>query len=179
VPLYIQELRGTVAGSSALTGALAAAVGVLTGVCGLAFAPLGDRHDRMGLLSLFVAAGALCALPIFFLAGPWSFVVLYVLSAMCLGPANPFLESTMAVLTTRGTRGVLFGVEAFMGSMAMFAAPVVGSLVAIGLTLKHVFLAFGLALTLAAAAARLAGRSARRNAAAQASRISPASGAPA
>jgi len=88
VSLYIQELRGTIQGSSALTGALSGVVGVLTGLSGMMFARFGDRHDKLRLLTVFVGLGAASALPIFFLPGSWSFVGFYVLSAVFLGPSN-------------------------------------------------------------------------------------------
>ena len=158
VSLYIQELRGTIQGASALTGALAAVIGVLTGFSGMIFGRFGDSHDKLRLVTIFVALGAASALPIFFLPGAWSFVGFYILSAVFLGPTNPLLESTMTVLTSRATRGVLFGVEAFMGSMAMASAPMVGSIVTISFTLKHIFLLFGLALVLALVVAEISRR---------------------
>lgn len=162
VSLYIQELRGTIVGSSALTGALSAVIGVLTGLSGMAFARFGDSHDKLRLLTLFVTLSAASALPIFFLPGSWSFVGFYILSAIFLGPTNPLLESTMTVLTSRSTRGVLFGVEAFMGSMAMALSPMVGSVVSIAFSLKHVFLAYGLALIGALAVSLLSRRAVAR-----------------
>ncbi len=162
ISLYIQELRGTIEGSSALTGALSAVVGVFTGLSGMMFARFGDRHDKLQLLTVFAALSAVSALPIFFLSGSWSFAGFYVLSAFFLGPTNPLLESTMAVLTSRSTRGALFGVEAFMGSMAMAASPLVGSAVSIAFTLKHVFLAYALALAAALAVSVLSRRAVLR-----------------
>ncbi len=162
VALYIQELRGTIQGSSALTGALSGVIGVLTGLSGMVFARFGDRHDKLRLLTVFLAFGAASAMPIFFLPGSWSFVGFYILSAVFLGPTNPLLESTMTVLTSRSTRGVLFGVEALMGSMAMAMSPMVGSVVTIALSLKHIFLVYGLALAGALVVAELSRRAAAR-----------------
>jgi DHA1 family multidrug resistance protein-like MFS transporter len=163
--LYIQELRGTIQGSSALTGALSAVIGVLTALSGMLLTRLGDRHDRLRLLAAFMALSAASALPIFFLPGSWGFVVFYILSVVFLGPTNPLLESTMTVLTSRSTRGVLFGVEAFMGSMAMALAPFLGSVVTIAFTLKHIFLVYAIALVAAFAVAMVCRRSAARHAA--------------
>jgi DHA1 family multidrug resistance protein-like MFS transporter len=161
--LYIQELRGgTIQGSSALTGALSAVIGVLTAVSGMMLTRLGDRHDKLRLLTVFLAFSAATALPIFFVPGSWGFVGFYILSVVFLGPTNPLLESTMTVLTSRATRGVLFGVEAFMGSMAMALAPFLGSVVTIAFTLKHIFLAYGIALVFALAVAAVSRRAAAR-----------------
>ncbi len=160
--LYIEELRGTIEGSSALTGALSAVIGVLTAISGMMLTRLGDRHDRLRLLSVFMALSAASALPIFFVPGSWGFVVFYIISAVFLGPTNPLLESTMTVLTSRATRGVLFGVEAFMGNMAMALAPLLGSVVTIAFTLKHIFLAYGIALVAAFAVAMFCRRAAAR-----------------
>jgi DHA1 family multidrug resistance protein-like MFS transporter len=165
VALYIQEGRGTIEGSSALTGALSAVIGVLTGISGMMLTRFGDRYDKLRMLTVFVGLGAAAALPIFFIPGPWSFVSLYILSAIFLGPTNPLLESTMTVLTSRSTRGVLFGVEAFMGSMAMALSPMIGSVVTITFTLKHIFLAYGIALVGALVVAEMSRRAAARAAA--------------
>ncbi len=160
--LYIQELRGTIQGSSALTGALSAVIGVLTALSGMLLTRLGDRHDKLRLLTVFMALSAATALPIFFAPGSWGFVVFYILSVVFLGPTNPLLESTMTVLTSRSTRGVLFGVEAFMGNMAMALAPFLGSAVTIAFTLKHIFLVYAIALVGAFAVATFCRRAAAR-----------------
>jgi MFS transporter, DHA1 family, multidrug resistance protein len=161
VSLYIQETRGTIQGASAITGALSAAVGVLTAISGAMLGRFGDRHDKLKLLTVFVALSAATALPIFFVPGAWSFAFFYIASAVFLGPTNPLLESTMTLITSSTTRGVLFGVEAFMGSMAMACAPFFGSAVTIKFSLKHIFLAFGLALVAAVGVAELSRRAAR------------------
>ena len=156
VPLYIQELRGTIQGAAALTGALAAATGVMSALSGLTLTRLGDRFDRLKLVGVFLTIGTLLALPIFFLQSPWGFVVLYVLAAFVLGPTTPLLEAHMSSMTSSRSRGVLFGVQAFVSSMGWFMAPIVGSAVTIALSNKHIFLFFALALALSIGVAAIA-----------------------
>jgi DHA1 family multidrug resistance protein-like MFS transporter len=149
LPLYIQELRGSVEGASALTGGLAALTGVVTAASGLTLTRLGDRYNRLVLLALLAGGGALLAYPIYLLTATWGFVTFYLLTAFALGATQPLLESHMSSAISRETRGMLFGIEALVGSLGWFAAPLVGSAVTIAFGLKSIFLAYALTLSLA------------------------------
>jgi len=91
LPLYIQQIRGTLTGASALTGFISAALGAVTAVAGLTLARLGDRCDKNRLATGFLALGAVISLPIFFAGRLWLFSLLYVSATFWLGGVEPVL----------------------------------------------------------------------------------------
>jgi len=146
LPLYVQQIRGTLTGASALTGFISAALGAVTAAAGLTLARLGDRHDKTRLAAGFLAVGAAVSLPIFFAERLWLFSLLYVLATFWLGGVEPVLQSLTSVHTPAGKRGLLFGVQATMASLGWFLAPIVGSRITIRFSIEHAFLAYSLAL---------------------------------
>jgi DHA1 family multidrug resistance protein-like MFS transporter len=148
IALYIQELQGTVRGASAVTGLVSGAAGITAGIAGLTLTRLGDRFDRIKLVGVFVGLAAVLAFPIYFAPGLTGFVLAYMGSSFFLGSTNPLLESYLSSMTSAGSRGVLFGTQAFVSSIGWFLAPVTGSLVAIAFGTRSVFLLFSLTLAL-------------------------------
>ena len=148
IPIYIQELRGTVEGASAITGAVSAAAGIMAALSGLTLARLGDRYNRIKLVGVFVGLAAVTALPIAFIPTIWGFLVFYMMASFFLGPTSPFLESYLSSMTSARSRGMLFGVQAFVTSVGWFLAPLTGSAIAISLGTGKIFLFFSGALGL-------------------------------
>lgn len=146
VPLYVQEMRRSIQGASALTGVIAAAAGVATGLAGLTLARLGDRYERAGLLALFTGLAALAALPLFFMPSLAWFICLYPLSFYFIGAVEPLIQSHLSANTPLRSRGTAIGMQTLFGSLGWFLSPLAGSAVAVGLGIRHVFLLFSLAL---------------------------------
>jgi DHA1 family multidrug resistance protein-like MFS transporter len=152
LPLYVQQIRGTLTGASAVTGFISAALGVVTAAAGLTLARLGDRFDKQRLIALFLSAGAVVSLPIFFTGSLWSFTLFYVLATFCLGGVEPILQSLVSFHTPAAKRGLLFGIQTAIASLGWFIAPIVGSRITIRFSIKHAFLAYSLSLFLALSA---------------------------
>jgi DHA1 family multidrug resistance protein-like MFS transporter len=148
VPLFVQEMRGGIQGVSALTGVIVAAAGLATGLAGLTLAKLGDRFERMRLLGWLAGLAALAALPLFFMHRLIWFICLYPLSFYFIGALEPLIQTHLSVNTPLESRGTAIGIQTLFGSMGWFFSPLAGSALAVGLGLRHIFLAFSLSLFL-------------------------------
>ena len=148
IPLFIQQLRATPKGVSAITGIISAAAGLTTALAGLTLAHLGDKHDKDRLLSVFFAAAAVAAFPIFLNENLVWFTVFYLVSIYFVGAINPLLQSQLSTMTHPNNRGAVLGLQTSAGSVGWFFSPLAGSAIAIYLDLKYIFLFFSISLFL-------------------------------
>lgn len=140
IPLHIQDMKGGVAGASAATGLLTSMVGLAAAVAGITIVRLGDRMNRLLLISLCLGATALVSLPLFSTRTVFSFGFVYVFMVFCSGAVEPTLQSHLSEQTDASKRGRLFGVQTLVASLGWFAAPLTGSAVAIHYGIRYVFL---------------------------------------
>jgi len=148
LPLYVQQLRATPDGVSAITGAISAAGGVATALASLTLTRLGDRHDRSTLLRIFFAAAGVAAMPIFFKQNLIWFTVFYLVSLYLIGAIYPLLQSQLSTMTHPSNRGAVFGLQTSAASVGWFFSPLAGSAIAIYLDLRYIFLFFSISLFL-------------------------------
>jgi MFS transporter, DHA1 family, multidrug resistance protein len=146
IPLHIQEIRGTVEGASVVTGLLSAAIGGVAAISGLTIARLGDRINKLTLISRLLWISALCALPLFFTRGVWDFGVCYIVVAFFMGGVEPNLQSYLSERTDSSSRGMVFGAIALVGGFGWSAAPLLGSVVSIGLGIRWLFLFYAIGI---------------------------------
>ena len=146
--IYIQELRGTVEGSSAVMGLVSALVGGLIALAAILMGKLADKYSKHALIRICLVGGALFSLPIFFLNGLWKFVTLYAVAAFAVGGVEPVLQSAMSEGSPPDKRGFFFGVQAMVSSLGFFLSPLVASAISINLSTKHIYLFFSAALFL-------------------------------
>ncbi len=146
LPLYIQQVRGTLTGASAITGLISSFLGIATALAGLTLARLGDKHNKSNLLAIFRASGAMISFPIFFTSQLWSLGLLYVLATFSIGGVEPILQSMVSVQTPYRRRGLIFGFQTLVASFGWFLAPIVSSRISISFSIKHTFLSYSLAL---------------------------------
>ena len=144
IPLYIQELRGSFSGTSAVTGAVLAAGGLASAFSGLTISRIGDRQDKVFLVLCLLGASALAGLPLFLTQGLAAFVIFYVLSVFFCGGIEPLIQSHLSVHTEPENRGVLFGIQTMVSNLGVFFSPIAGSLITIVLSIKHLFLFYSL-----------------------------------
>jgi DHA1 family multidrug resistance protein-like MFS transporter len=146
LPLYIQQVRGTLTGAAAITGLISSFLGIATALAGLTLARLGDKHNKSNLLAIFLASGAMISFPIFFTSQLWSFSLLYVLATFSIGGVEPILQSMVSMQTPYRRRGLIFGFQTLVASFGWFLAPIVSSRISISFSIKHTFLSYSLAL---------------------------------
>lgn len=168
IPLHVQDLRQSVQGTSAIVGAVSAARGAATAAAGLTLSRLGDKHDRMRLISVFLFVAAVFSVPVFLAQGMLTFVLFNVVFTYFLGGVEPLLQSSLAEMTPGNRRGLLFGVQTTVGNVGWFLAPLAGSAVSIAFSVRHVFAAMTVALGVALVVSSLIRRRVRaRQAAAE------------
>ena len=148
IPIRVQEIRGTIEGSSAAVGFLSAAIGAVTAVSGLTLTRLGDRYNKIRIVSVFLAAAFVLSTPLFFTRGILSFSAVYIAISFSLGGVEPIIQSYLSGITPPGKRGVVFGVQTTVSSLGWFLAPLVGSWMSIAFSVSHVFLGFSASLLL-------------------------------
>lgn len=136
-------------GASVITGIISALLGIASAMAGLTLARLGDRHNKISLIAIFLGVGTVLSLPIYFMRNIAGFTLFYVLVALALGGVEPNLQSFLSEHTRPSRRGLLFGIQTFVGSLGWFAAPLVGSVISIRLSIRHIFLFFSAAILLA------------------------------
>jgi DHA1 family multidrug resistance protein-like MFS transporter len=139
-PLYVQEILGRLEGASMNTGIITGLAGLATALAGITLGRLGDKFDKIKLISIYLILGAVVALPLFFARSLFLFAVFLIATRYFLGGVEPLLLSVLGVNTPPGRRGVVFGIQTFAGSMGWFFAPMVGSSISIGLGIRYVFL---------------------------------------
>ncbi len=146
IPLFVQEIRGTIQGSASISGLISAARGAVTAVAGLTLARMGDRYGKERLVWRSLLGAAVLGLPLFWMHELWSFTLVFVASTYFFGAVQPLLQSALSERTPAARRGLLFGVLTTVGNVGWFIAPMLGSFISIRLSIEHVFLAYSVLL---------------------------------
>lgn len=139
LPLYVQEVRGMIEGSSLTTGIITAGASIATALSALLFTRLGDRYDKRKLVATFLGAGALAVIPLLLAGSLIWFGVFYALMFFMLGGTDPLIMSYSLTLVPENKRGLLFGIRTSVGSIAWAIAPLLGSYATINYSLEVVF----------------------------------------
>jgi len=139
LPLLVQQIRGTIEGSSLTTGIITAGASVATAVSALLFTRLGDRYDKRRLVAIFLGAGAIAVIPVLLSQSLLWFGIFYSLMFLMLGGTDPLIMSYSLTLVPDNKKGLLFGIRASVGSIAWAIAPLIGSYVSINHSLEAVF----------------------------------------
>jgi DHA1 family multidrug resistance protein-like MFS transporter len=149
LPLHVQNILGTLTGASVTVGIVSSIAALTAAIAGVTLVRLGDRMDKLLLISICLGGAMIFTVPIFFTAGLFGFAVFYVLQAFATGAVEPSLQSYFSERTPAHKRGRLFGIQTLVGSMGWFVAPLTSSFVANRLSIPYVFLftalIFGLA----------------------------------
>lgn len=148
IALFIQDTRGTIEGSAAITGALSASRGAVSAVAGLTVTRLGDRYSRTRVITLLLCLGTASTLPLYWVGTVAWFFVFMVLSALALGGVEPMVQAALSSRTPASRRGLLFGVLTTIGSAGWFVSPMIGSVVSINFGIPAVFLTLAVFLFL-------------------------------
>ncbi|MBP7494881.1 MAG: MFS transporter [Spirochaetales bacterium] len=146
IPLYIQEVQGTMKGAPSLMGLISGGAGLLTALSGVTLVRLGDTRPRERLLKNLFLISAITALPIGLMRSLLGFTGFFFLSSYFMGGIEPIIQSAMSVIAPRNRKGLVFGVQTSVGSLGLFVAPLMGSFVSIHFGIKDVFITLSLML---------------------------------
>ena len=146
LPLYIQELRGSIEGSASITGLLSGGIGLVSALSGLTLARLGDTMDRSKLLYTLSGLGVVVSLSSNFLGGVSGLFISLMLTYFFIGGIEPLVMSLTSEKVPSANRGFLFGIQTMVGSTAWFISPVLGSFISINLSLDYILIFFTILL---------------------------------
>ena len=140
LPLFVQQVRGTIVGTPTVMGTIQAAAGIATALAGVTVARLGDRMSRGRLIIVLLLAATVAATPLAFMNRLGWFTALYVLTTFCLGGVEPNVQSELSSRTERDRRGLLFGIQTLVGNTGWVVGPLMGGWVSVHLGIRSVFL---------------------------------------
>jgi len=148
LPLFVQEMRNSIQGTSAITGIITASTGLVTAAAGLTLARLGDRFNRLKLIAIFTGIASLVAFPSFLSKQLFTFAIFYLTAFFFIGAVEPLLQSQLSANISPQKRGLLMGLITTSGSLAWSVSPMAGSAVAIYFGVQYVYLFFSISLFL-------------------------------
>lgn len=140
LPLYVQQIRGTLEGSSMITGLITAGASVMAALAALTLTRLGDKYNRKTLSKIFLSGAIALSIPLVLSESLWGFGIFFALMYFMLGTVDPMLTSETLEMVPDDKHGLLFGIRATIGSLAWAVAPMIGSAVSIKWSLEAVFL---------------------------------------
>ncbi len=148
IPLYVQEFLGTMEGASTMTGVISFGRGAMTALASVTIVRMGDRINRMKLITLLLGITAVLSIPVPFAADLAGFSFFLILSTFFLGGIEPLVQSEIISTVPPRKRGLIFGIQTTVSNIGWSAAPMIGSLISIKLGISMVFLAMVAFMTL-------------------------------
>lgn len=156
LPLFIQAIAPTATRVASITGLISGVRAAAGAVGALGLGRIGDRVGYRGILVACALVSAVCYVPQFFVSDPLILLFLQAGTGLAMGGIVASLGASLARLAPEGQEGIVYGVDATVGSVANAIGPMAGSALAVWLGLREPFLfaaaIFGLA---SIAAARL------------------------
>lgn len=140
ISIFIQESRGTIVGSSAVTGAINGAVGLAVAIAGLTIGRLGDRYDKRKILQVLLIGTIATGLPLYFISDLFFFGAVYSFMFYLIGGMEPMLMSLVSEQTPKEKRGVILGIYSLVANLGWAVSPMIGSAVTIAYGTSSVFL---------------------------------------
>lgn len=134
LPLYVEER--TTANAASTTGIINGVTGFVTALSGLTLSRLGDKYNKNSLIRLLLALSLIAAIPLGFISNLWVFTIVYSLVFFLGGAIEPVMISITTERTPVEKRGMLFGVQGFVGNFAWFIAPLAASYVSIHFSIQ-------------------------------------------
>jgi MFS transporter, DHA1 family, multidrug resistance protein len=143
-PLFIQTLLENQEQLNTFTGLVIGASSAAVTVSGVYLGRLGDRigHHKVFIGSCLGAF--LLYLPQGLVTAGWQLLILQTLTGLAMGGVVPAIGALLARLTPMGSEGAVYGLDNSIVAGARSIAPLIGSAIAAGLSLRAVFPAVGM-----------------------------------
>jgi DHA1 family multidrug resistance protein-like MFS transporter len=138
MPIFIQEMLNTTEGAAKLTGYANGLVGFATATAGLTISRLGDRLNKINLITVLLMIAVVIAYQLHNTTTLIQFILLYGLMFFFLGGVEPIIISTTAQNTPEEYRGSLFGFQALVGSIGWMLSPVMGAWISVQYGVKMI-----------------------------------------
>ncbi len=152
-PLFIAALLNADGPINTFTGLVVGVASATSTASAIYLGRLGDRigHRRVLIVSSLLAA--LCYLPQSLVTEAWQLLVLQALSGAAMGGMTPALSALLAQYTLPGAEGAVYGLDSSVVSASRAIAPLLGSAVAVWLSLRGIFIVTALIFLATALAA--------------------------
>lgn len=157
ISLYIQQMRGQLEGSSAVTGMVNGFAALMVAFSGLLTGRLMRRFKKYRLLMMLLVAAGIISVALFMSKGITIFTIMYGMLAFSLGSIEPLVMSITSRTVEPDKRGALIGIESAVSSLGLCIAPIMAGIVSIEFSIHSVqlliiaFILFAIAFTLVAA----------------------------
>lgn len=143
MPLFVQALMIGGEGVNTITGL---ATGVYAGMLTLSSIYLGRLGDRVGHRRVVLYSTLLIGLfyiPLSFVSEPWQLLALLALAGAGMGGVVPTVSALLAGYSRPGQTGAVYGLDNSVRAAARSVAPLIGSSVALWVSLRGTFAATG------------------------------------
>ena len=158
VPLFVQQLHGSIEGASKITGALSGLCGLAGVVSGFLLGYLADHYPPGRLAIISATLTALFMLSISFVWGLAALFVLRFATIFMSSGIDPAMQIWLAKKTDESSRGQMFGWASAMRCLGLGLAPLAGGPVVAHFGIRYIFVAGALFFILTAYLVRLAMR---------------------
>lgn len=131
IPLYVQEITGTLVGAATTTGNINGFIGLATALSGIGISLLGDKYNKLILIKLMLLVSFVATIAVNFAQNLVSFTIIYTLIFLIVGGVEPLVTAMTAEQTDPAKRGTLFGYQGLVGSLGWMVSPGIGTYISI------------------------------------------------
>lgn len=163
ISLFIQQLRGQLSGSSAVTGLVNGFAALMVAFSGLLTGRLMRRFKKFRLLMILLVSAGITSIALFASSGITIFAITYGILAFCLGSIEPLVMSITSQNVEPEKRGALIGIETAVSSLGWCLAPIMAGIVSIEFSIKSVQLLIMIFILIALIFTMVAARHERKN----------------
>lgn len=150
IPIYVQEIKNTTKGVAGITGIINGVLALATALSGLTLSKLGDKYNKMKLLIIYLALGAVISLPLIYVNKLWLFTCILSVVFFITGGVEPLVMSITTEDTPVNRRGILFGIQGTVGSIGFAVAPLLGGVISIKYSTNAVLIFISIFLLISA-----------------------------
>lgn len=138
-PLFMLTLVSSNMGVSTFTGLMVGASSATSTFSAIYLGRLGDRMGHRAVIVGCAVGAALLYLPQALVTSPWQLVLLQALAGIAIGGLITAPSALLAVYSTPGEEGAVFGLDNSIVSGGRAAAPLVGSALAVIMGMRGTF----------------------------------------
>ncbi|MHC1719363.1 MAG: MFS transporter [Clostridiaceae bacterium] len=151
LPIFVQEIMNTTKGVAGTTGVINGFLSFATALSGFTLSKLGDKHDKIKLLGIYLVLGAIMSLPLAYISNLWLFSFVLGIVFFITGGVEPMLMAITAEHTPVNRRGLIFGIQGTVGNIGFAIAPLLGGAISLQYSTTAVLWCIPLFIALSAA----------------------------
>jgi len=138
IPLFVQEIRGTIEGSSGITGIISAVIAIVTAIAGVAAGRIADKKGKFFVIRYALITGIFISCILLFAKGLVMFTILYSMTMFAIGGLEPVLFSIASSRVEQEKRGTLFGYITMLSASGWAVASGIGSIISIQISIRAI-----------------------------------------